>query len=32
MAQDAFSLRYETERYPAIRMAAIKEYHVAKAA
>ena len=32
MAQDAFSLRYEAERYPAIRMAAIKEYHVAKAA
>jgi peptide chain release factor 3 len=32
MAQDAFSLRYEAERYPAITMVAIKEYHVAKAA
>lgn len=32
LAQDAFSLRYESERYPAIKMAAIKEYHVAKAA
>ncbi|MDK1376932.1 MULTISPECIES: peptide chain release factor 3 [unclassified Sinorhizobium] len=32
MAQDSFSLRYEAERYPAIRMVAIKEYHVAKAA
>jgi peptide chain release factor 3 len=32
MAQDAFSLRYEAERYPAIKMVAIKEYHVAKAA
>lgn len=32
LAQDAFSLRYEHERYPAIKMAAIKEYHVAKAA
>ena len=32
LAQDAFSLRYEAERYPAIKMAAIKEYHVAKAA
>ncbi|RVJ12687.1 peptide chain release factor 3 [Sinorhizobium medicae] len=32
MAQDGFSLRYESERYPAIRMVAIKEYHVAKAA
>ena len=32
LAQDSFSLRYESERYPAIRMAAIKEYHVAKAA
>ena len=32
MAQDQFSLRYESERYPAIKMVAIKEYHVAKAA
>ncbi|OHV73146.1 peptide chain release factor 3 [Ensifer sp. LCM 4579] len=32
MAQDGFSLRYEAERYPAINMVAIKEYHVAKAA
>jgi peptide chain release factor 3 len=32
MAQDAFSLRYESERYPAIKMVAIKEYHVNKAA
>ncbi|MNE07440.1 Peptide chain release factor 3 [compost metagenome] len=32
LAQDAFSLRYEAERYPSIKMAAIKEYHVAKAA
>ncbi len=32
MAQDQFSLRYEAERYPAIKMVAIKEYHVAKAA
>ncbi len=32
LAQDAFSLRYESERYPAIKMVAIKEYHVAKAA
>ncbi len=32
LAQDAFSLRYEAERYPGIKMAAIKEYHVAKAA
>lgn len=32
LAQDAFSLRYEAERYPAIKMIAIKEYHVAKAA
>ncbi|MCA1490985.1 peptide chain release factor 3 [Ensifer sp. NBAIM29] len=32
MAQDGFSLRYEAERYPAIKMVAIKEYHVAKAA
>jgi len=27
-----FSLRYEFERYPAIKMVAIKEYHAAKAA
>jgi peptide chain release factor 3 len=32
LAQDAFSLRYEAERYPDIKMVAIKEYHVAKAA
>ena len=32
MAQDGFSLRYESERYPAIKMAAIKEYHAIKAA
>ena len=32
LAQDAFSLRYEAERYPGIKMVAIKEYHVAKAA
>ena len=32
LAQDTFSLRYEAERYPAIKMIAIKEYHVAKAA
>ena len=32
LAQDSFSLRYEAERYPAIKMVAIKEYHVAKAA
>jgi peptide chain release factor 3 len=32
LAQDAFSLRYEAERYPAIKMVAIKEYHVSKAA
>ena len=32
LAQDAFSLRYESERFPAIKMVAIKEYHVAKAA
>jgi peptide chain release factor 3 len=32
LAQDQFSLRYESERYPAIKMVAIKEYHVAKAA
>ena len=31
LAQDAFSLRYEAERYPAIKMVAIKEYHVTKA-
>ncbi|MBX9454775.1 MAG: peptide chain release factor 3 [Rhizobium sp.] len=32
LAQDSFSLRYESERYPAIRMVGIKEYQVAKAA
>ncbi|RVM63694.1 peptide chain release factor 3, partial [Sinorhizobium meliloti] len=32
LAQDGFSLRYESERYPAVKMVAIKEYHVAKAA
>ena len=32
LAQDAFSLRYESERYPAIKMVAIKEYHALKAA
>jgi peptide chain release factor 3 len=32
LAQDSFSLRYESERYPAIKMVAIKEYHVLKAA
>ena len=32
LAQDSFSLRYESERYPAIRMVAIKEYQVARAA
>ncbi|WP_160007204.1 peptide chain release factor 3 [Rhizobium sp. 18055] len=32
LAQDSFSLRYESERFPAIKMVAIKEYHVAKAA
>ncbi|MDO6965617.1 peptide chain release factor 3 [Rhizobium alvei] len=32
MAQDSFSLRYESERYPAIKMVAIKEYHQLKAA
>ncbi|MDH6265295.1 peptide chain release factor 3 [Rhizobium sp. SG_E_25_P2] len=32
MAQDSFSLRYESERHPAIKMVAIKEYHVQKAA
>ncbi len=32
LAQDSFSLRYEAERAPAIKMAAIKEYHVQKAA
>ncbi len=31
LAQDSFSLRYESERYPAIRMVAIKEYHAVKA-
>ncbi|MBB3132737.1 peptide chain release factor 3 [Rhizobium pisi] len=32
LAQDGFSLRYEAERHPAIKMVAIKEYHAAKAA
>ena len=32
LAQDGFSLRYEAERSPAIKMVAIKEYHAAKAA
>ncbi|MBB1249374.1 peptide chain release factor 3 [Rhizobium sp. G21] len=32
MAQDGFSLRYESERHPAIKMIAIKEYHIQKAA
>jgi len=32
LAQDGFSLRYESERYPAIKMVAIKEYQVVKAA
>ncbi|MBB3315344.1 peptide chain release factor 3 [Rhizobium sp. BK181] len=32
LAQDSFSLRYEAERYPVIRMAALKEYHAVKAA
>ena len=32
LAQDSFSLRYEAERAPAIKMVAIKEYHVQKAA
>jgi peptide chain release factor 3 len=32
LAQDSFSLRYESERFPAIKMDAIKEYHAAKAA
>jgi peptide chain release factor 3 len=32
LAQDGFSLRYESERHPAIKMVAIKEYHAAKAA
>ncbi|MCX8995741.1 peptide chain release factor 3 [Rhizobiaceae bacterium BDR2-2] len=31
LSQDAFSLRYESERYPAVRMVAIKEYHAVKA-
>jgi peptide chain release factor 3 len=31
LAQDGFSLRYEAERYPAIKMVAIKEYHAIKA-
>ncbi len=32
MAQDGFSLNYEAERAPAIKMIAIKEYHAQKAA
>jgi peptide chain release factor 3 len=32
MAQDSFSLRYESERAPSIKMIAIKEYHAQKAA
>ncbi|QQM29752.1 peptide chain release factor 3 [Martelella lutilitoris] len=32
LAQDGFSLNYESERAPEIRMIAIKEYHQAKAA
>ena len=32
LAQDSFSLRYESERAPAIKMVAIKEYHAVKAA
>lgn len=32
LAADQFSLNYEAERYPDIKMVAIKEYHVAKAA
>ena len=32
LAQDGFSLRYESERAPAIKMVAIKEYHAQKAA
>ncbi|MBD8553810.1 peptide chain release factor 3 [Rhizobium sp. CFBP 8762] len=32
LAQDGFSLNYESERWKAIKMIAIKEYHVAKAA
>ena len=32
LAADGFSLNYEAERYPAIKMVAIKEYHVNKAA
>src|SRR5690606_33848260 len=31
LAQDSFSLRYESERYPGIQMDAIKEYHATKA-
>src|SRR3546814_15819465 len=31
LAQDAFSLRYEAERYPAIKMVAIKEYQTGRA-
>ncbi|MDF2369643.1 MAG: peptide chain release factor 3 [Rhizobiaceae bacterium] len=32
MASDGFSLNYESERWPAIRFAHVKEYHAAKAA
>ena len=32
LAQDGFSLNYESERWKAIKMIAIKEYHVVKAA
>ncbi len=32
MASDGFSLNYEAERWPAIRFANVKEYHVRKAA
>ncbi|TCP89654.1 peptide chain release factor 3 (bRF-3) [Rhizobium sp. PP-CC-2G-626] len=32
LAQDGFSLNYEADRWKAIKMVAIKEYHVAKAA
>lgn len=32
MASDGFSLNYESERWPTIRFAHIKEYHAVKAA
>jgi peptide subunit release factor RF-3 len=32
LAENAFSLNYEAERWKMIEMVAIKEYHVAKAA